>query len=37
MIEKDFKSCFSIKILISTSERHVEHQFAGQNTQQAVD
>ena len=36
MIEKDLKSCFSIKNLISTSERHAEHPFAGQNTQQPL-
>ena len=30
----DGKSCFSVKKLISTSERCVEHPFAGQNTQQ---
>ena len=29
------KSCFSIKKLISTSERHAGQLFAGQNTQQA--
>ena len=33
IIEKDVKSCFSVKKLISTSEWHVEHQFAGRNTQ----
>ena len=29
----DWKSCFSIKKMISTSERHAEHTFAGRNTQ----
>ena len=29
----DGKSCLSIRKSISTSERHVEHLFAGQNTQ----
>ena len=33
MAEIDGKSCCSIKKLISTSERHAEHPFAGQNTQ----
>ena len=28
------KSCFSVKKLISTSERLAEHPFAGANTQQ---
>ena len=28
------KSCFSVRKSISTNERHVEHPFAGQNTQQ---
>ena len=28
------KSCFSVKKLNLTSERHVEHPFAGRNTQQ---
>ena len=36
MIEKDVKSCFNVKKLISTSERDVEHLFAGQNTQQML-
>ena len=30
MTEKDVKSCFSVKKLILTRERHAEHQFAGQ-------
>ena len=30
----DGKSCFSIRKSISTSEQHVEHPFAGRNTQQ---
>ena len=29
----DIKSCFSVKKLISTSQWHAEHPFAGQNTQ----
>ena len=29
-------SCFSIKQIILTSERHVEHQIAGRNTQQEI-
>ena len=33
MTEKDVKSCFTIKKLISTSERRAEHLFAGRNTQ----
>ena len=33
MTEKDVKSCFSIKKLISISERRAEHPFAGRNTQ----
>ena len=33
MTEKDVKSCFSIKKLISISERRDEHPFAGRNTQ----
>ena len=35
MTEKDVKSCFSIKKLISTSEWCAEDLFAGQNTQQS--
>ena len=35
MIEKDVKSCFSIKKLIWTSKRHTEHLFAGLNAQQS--
>ena len=31
----DWKSCFSIRKSISTSEQRAVHQFAGQNTQQA--
>ena len=34
MMEKDGKNCFGVKKMISTSKRHVEHPFAGQNTQQ---
>ena len=34
-IKNHAKSCFSVKNLISTSERRAEHLFAGQNTQQA--
>ena len=34
MNEKDVKSCFSIKNLISTSERRAGHPFAGQNMQE---
>ena len=34
MIEKDLKSCFRVKKMISTSERRAEHPFAGRNTQQ---
>ena len=34
MIEKDLKSCFSIKKLISTSKQRAEHPLAGWNTQQ---
>ena len=34
MTEKDGKSCFVSKKMISTSKRHAEHPFAGQNTQQ---
>ena len=33
MTKKDVKSCYSIKKMNSTSERHVEHPFTGQNTQ----
>ena len=31
--EIDGKVCFSVKIMISTSKRHVEHPFAGRNAQ----
>ena len=34
MTEKDVKSCFSVKKLISTSEQHAEHPLTGGNTQQ---
>ena len=34
MTKKDVKSCLSVKKMIFTSERHAEHPFAGQNTQQ---
>ena len=34
MMEKDGKNCFGVKKMISTSKRHVEHPFGGQNTQQ---
>ena len=34
MTEKDGKSCFVSKKMISTSKRLAEHPFAGQNTQQ---
>ena len=33
MTEKEATNCFSVKKLILTSKRHVEHSFAGQNTQ----
>ena len=33
IIKIDRKSCFSIKKMISTSNRHAEHPFAGRNTQ----
>ena len=33
-IKIDGKSFFSVKKMISTSERHAGHPFAGQNTQQ---
>ena len=33
IMEKDRKTCFSIKIMILTSDRHAEHPFAGQNPQ----
>ena len=32
--KKYAKSCFSVKKLIRTSERHADHPFAGRNTQQ---
>ena len=37
MLEKDGKTCFSAKNIISTSKRHAEHPFAGQNTQHSKD
>ena len=36
MTQKYTKSCFSVKKLILTSERRVEHPFAGRNTQQPL-
>ena len=33
-MEKEVKSCFSIKLMILTRERLAEHPFAGWNTQQ---
>ena len=35
-MEKDGKSYFALKKLISTSKQHVEHPFAVQNTQQML-
>ena len=34
--KKDRKTCFSTKKMILTSEKHVEHLFAGRNTQQLM-
>ena len=36
LTEKDLKSYFSVKKMISTSERHAEHPSAGRNTQQVL-
>ena len=36
MMAKDGKTCFSAQKIISTSKKHAEHPFAGQNTQQTV-